>query len=167
MQYSILAAFIMAAGGTLAACAPSSHVLVGHSMNSRAVHSNSRRGQALRPLQRLPGVLSVPLARPRVRVAQSTMPRPERWDTPKGWRCSRLRKADSCMPRPLPGRSILLNRMGPSNPMQYSILAAFIIAAGGTLAACAPSSHVLVGQVRPPITPDQVHHLFAPAGDPL
>ena len=49
--------------------------------------------------------------------------------------------------------------------MQYSILAAFIMAAGGTLAACAPSSHVLVGQVRPPITPG--HHLIAPAGDPL
>ena len=50
--------------------------------------------------------------------------------------------------------------------MQYSILAAFIIAAGGTLAACAPSSHVLVGQVRPPITPDQVTIYSHPPATP-
>ncbi len=31
-----------------------------------------------------------------------------------------------------------------------------MIAACAALAACAPSSHVLVGQARPPITPDQV-----------
>lgn len=44
---------------------------------------------------------------------------------------------------------------------------ALLVGIGGAIAACAPSTHVLVGQARPPITPDQVKIYSHPPATPF
>jgi hypothetical protein len=51
--------------------------------------------------------------------------------------------------------------------MRTVIVPVLVIAAGSILAACAPSSHVLVGQAHPPITPDQVKIYAHPPTTPF
>lgn len=51
--------------------------------------------------------------------------------------------------------------------MRTPLVSAFVITIGGVLTACAPSSHVLVGQSRPPITPDQVKIYSHPPATPF
>ena len=49
-----------------------------------------------------------------------------------------------------------MGRQQSKDPMRIPVFPACILAASAALGACAPSTHVLVGQARPPITPDQV-----------
>ena len=53
------------------------------------------------------------------------------------------------------GRSFLLERRWIVSKMAR-ILRLCLISVCAAIAACAPSTHVLVGEARPPITPDQV-----------
>ena len=61
-----------------------------------------------------------------------------------------------------------MSPVGPSSSLvRVARRSCLILATTAALAACAPSTHVLVGQARPPIRPNQVKIYFHPPATPF